>query len=211
MLTPRPARIYQAVGSDNRTRWPLNNHTPNKGWLAARRNVLPAGPTPNTWRYPYGTVLDIVLQNFPAGNRVVEQHPWHLHGHSFYVLGYGPGRFNRTEHEVGAARLIRGRGSELDSNFSGKSSGKTRTSVLYKDRLFSTHFWYNYKIHYYIIAISLSLISYNGEFFMFFNINILLTSYLLWLFLVVGYADNAMQLSCAQLDTDTPGFAAASH
>eukprot|EP01025_Chloroclados_australasicus_P028233 TRINITY_DN279_c0_g1_i1.p1 TRINITY_DN279_c0_g1~~TRINITY_DN279_c0_g1_i1.p1 ORF type:complete len:599 (+),score=58.06 TRINITY_DN279_c0_g1_i1:26-1798(+) len=40
-----------------------------------------------------GEIIDIVFQNYPALNGVVEQHPWHLHGYTFYVLGYGPGNF----------------------------------------------------------------------------------------------------------------------
>lgn len=38
-----------------------------------------------------GSVVDVVLQNAPALNGVLEQHPWHLHGHSFAVLAVGAG------------------------------------------------------------------------------------------------------------------------
>ncbi|GMH44381.1 hypothetical protein BSKO_12315 [Bryopsis sp. KO-2023] len=45
-----------------------------------------------------GDVVDLVIENLPASNNVVEQHAWHLHGYHFYVLGRGPGKFNRTKH-----------------------------------------------------------------------------------------------------------------
>ena len=41
-----------------------------------------------------GDVVDIVLQNTVALNGICEQHPWHLHGYHFWVLGSGPGRFS---------------------------------------------------------------------------------------------------------------------
>eukprot|EP01023_Acetabularia_acetabulum_P050982 TRINITY_DN557_c0_g1_i1.p1 TRINITY_DN557_c0_g1~~TRINITY_DN557_c0_g1_i1.p1 ORF type:complete len:586 (-),score=83.42 TRINITY_DN557_c0_g1_i1:299-2056(-) len=41
-----------------------------------------------------GEVIDVVLQGYPiAGSGKVDQHPWHLHGYSFYVLGHGAGEF----------------------------------------------------------------------------------------------------------------------
>ncbi|XP_047323099.1 L-ascorbate oxidase-like [Impatiens glandulifera] len=40
-------------------------------------------------------VIDIVLQNSNALKaNESEIHPWHLHGHDFWVLGYGEGRFD---------------------------------------------------------------------------------------------------------------------
>eukprot|EP01024_Parvocaulis_polyphysoides_P038918 TRINITY_DN3513_c0_g2_i10.p1 TRINITY_DN3513_c0_g2~~TRINITY_DN3513_c0_g2_i10.p1 ORF type:complete len:585 (-),score=72.36 TRINITY_DN3513_c0_g2_i10:612-2366(-) len=42
-----------------------------------------------------GEVIDIVIQSYPiAGSGKVDQHPWHLHGYSFYVLGHGVGEFS---------------------------------------------------------------------------------------------------------------------
>ncbi|TVU07930.1 hypothetical protein EJB05_41308 [Eragrostis curvula] len=41
-----------------------------------------------------GTVVDVVLQNANALEAgVSESHPWHLHGHDFWVLGYGEGMY----------------------------------------------------------------------------------------------------------------------
>ena len=40
-----------------------------------------------------GDVVDVVLQNTVALNGVCEQHPWHLHGHHFWVISHGPGSY----------------------------------------------------------------------------------------------------------------------
>lgn len=44
-----------------------------------------------------GEVVDVLIQNSRALNNVSEQHPWHLHGHSFWVLGHGMGKYNATK------------------------------------------------------------------------------------------------------------------
>ncbi|KAK2973574.1 hypothetical protein RJ640_030699 [Escallonia rubra] len=47
------------------------------------------------YRLQFNTTVDIVLQNantMTTDNSVT--HPWHLHGHDFWVLGYGTGKFN---------------------------------------------------------------------------------------------------------------------
>ncbi|KAM7275251.1 hypothetical protein ACFE04_017117 [Oxalis oulophora] len=47
------------------------------------------------YRLQYNSTVDIILQN--ANTIVVnnsETHPWHLHGHDFWVLGYGKGKFD---------------------------------------------------------------------------------------------------------------------
>ncbi|CAI0429045.1 unnamed protein product [Linum tenue] len=47
------------------------------------------------YRLKFGSTVDLILQN---GNTMVpnnsETHPWHLHGHDFWVLGYGEGEFD---------------------------------------------------------------------------------------------------------------------
>eukprot|EP01025_Chloroclados_australasicus_P022165 TRINITY_DN22990_c1_g1_i1.p1 TRINITY_DN22990_c1_g1~~TRINITY_DN22990_c1_g1_i1.p1 ORF type:complete len:626 (+),score=31.73 TRINITY_DN22990_c1_g1_i1:130-1878(+) len=45
-----------------------------------------------------GEIIDIVIVNYPLHTGKIDQHPWHLHGHSFYVLGYGPGNFSYEEY-----------------------------------------------------------------------------------------------------------------
>ncbi|XP_062194742.1 L-ascorbate oxidase-like [Phragmites australis] len=51
------------------------------------------------YRLQFGSVVDVVLQNtnMLAPNNS-ETHPWHLHGHDFWVLGYGIGRFDPAVH-----------------------------------------------------------------------------------------------------------------
>jgi L-ascorbate oxidase len=41
-----------------------------------------------------GQVIEIVFQNARALNGVAEFHPWHMHGHSFWVVGRGEGIYD---------------------------------------------------------------------------------------------------------------------
>ncbi|KVI06356.1 hypothetical protein Ccrd_015289 [Cynara cardunculus var. scolymus] len=52
----------------------------------------------SVYKLKFNTTVDIVLQNANMiANNNSETHPWHLHGHDFWVLGYGRGKFNATE------------------------------------------------------------------------------------------------------------------
>ncbi|KAI3969939.1 hypothetical protein MKW92_006662 [Papaver armeniacum] len=45
-------------------------------------------------------IVDVILQNANVlGEGVSEFHPWHLHGHDFWVLGYGEGKFSEENDE----------------------------------------------------------------------------------------------------------------
>ncbi|CAM0952253.1 unnamed protein product [Alopecurus aequalis] len=46
------------------------------------------------YRLAFDSVVDIVLQNSNMLNNISETHPWHLHGHDFWVLGHGDGKFD---------------------------------------------------------------------------------------------------------------------
>ncbi|KAL5556394.1 hypothetical protein UlMin_038630 [Ulmus minor] len=47
------------------------------------------------YRLKFNTTVDIILQNANSMvNKTSETHPWHLHGHDFWVLGYGSGKFD---------------------------------------------------------------------------------------------------------------------
>ncbi|XVE83196.1 hypothetical protein DITRI_Ditri16bG0068000 [Diplodiscus trichospermus] len=47
------------------------------------------------YRLNFNSTVDIILQNARDMNgRNNETHPWHLHGHDFWVLGYGEGKFD---------------------------------------------------------------------------------------------------------------------
>jgi len=43
-----------------------------------------------------GELVEIVMQNTLALNGKAEMHSWHLHGHSFYVVGFGFGNFDEN-------------------------------------------------------------------------------------------------------------------
>ncbi|KAK7860752.1 L-ascorbate oxidase [Quercus suber] len=50
------------------------------------------------YRLGFNTTVDIILQNantMTPNNS--ETHPWHLHGHDFWVLGYGEGKFDMNK------------------------------------------------------------------------------------------------------------------
>ncbi|XP_015873344.2 L-ascorbate oxidase [Ziziphus jujuba] len=54
--------------------------------------------------FSHGSIVDVILQNANAlTENVSEIHPWHLHGHDFWVLGYGEGKF--SEKDVGKFNL----------------------------------------------------------------------------------------------------------
>jgi L-ascorbate oxidase len=45
-------------------------------------------------KFVKGDVVELVLQNVLALNGVAEMHSWHLHGHSFWIVGQGVGTFD---------------------------------------------------------------------------------------------------------------------
>jgi len=48
------------------------------------------------YKVDLGKTYELVLQNYPACNGACETHPYHLHGHHFWVVGTWPGEFNGT-------------------------------------------------------------------------------------------------------------------
>ncbi|KAB2636891.1 L-ascorbate oxidase-like [Pyrus ussuriensis x Pyrus communis] len=58
------------------------------------------------YRLWFNSTVDVILQN--ANTMTVnnsETHPWHLHGHDFWVLGYGTGKFD-IKKDVGKYNLV---------------------------------------------------------------------------------------------------------
>ncbi|RRT62504.1 hypothetical protein B296_00026973 [Ensete ventricosum] len=52
----------------------------------------------NAYVIQFNSKVDVILQNANAlADNVSEIHPWHLHGHDFWVLGYGDGRFEEKD------------------------------------------------------------------------------------------------------------------
>ncbi|CAI9106123.1 OLC1v1005193C2 [Oldenlandia corymbosa var. corymbosa] len=63
-------------------------------------------PAPNTnatygngiYMLDFNSTVDVILQNANAlAVNVSEIHPWHLHGHDFWVLAYGDGKFTKED------------------------------------------------------------------------------------------------------------------
>lgn len=58
-------------------------------------NNTNATSTDSIYRLKFNSTVDIILQNANTMNKNnSETHPWHLHGHDFWVLGYGKGKFD---------------------------------------------------------------------------------------------------------------------
>lgn len=109
---------------DGYMKWAINNvsfklpHTP---YLIALKHKLPGAfdsePPPDNfksnydiysvaknsnatassgiYRLQFNSTVDIILQNANSMTpNNSETHPWHLHGHDFWVLGYGNGKFD---------------------------------------------------------------------------------------------------------------------
>jgi len=63
-------------------------------------DIMKPPPNPNTtkgsgiYNFAFGIVVDVILQNANVLKGVISEiHPWHIHGHDFWVLGYGEGKF----------------------------------------------------------------------------------------------------------------------
>jgi L-ascorbate oxidase len=105
---PLIAQVYSAVNEATAMSWP-DTDLPNM-------HVVPDKPL-STWDYTRtlqdegvsifngengvavlkfveGDVVDLVLQNALALNGAAEIHSWHLHGHSFWIVGQGNGTFD---------------------------------------------------------------------------------------------------------------------
>ncbi|KAG2670565.1 hypothetical protein I3760_14G091800 [Carya illinoinensis] len=64
-----------------------------------RPPINPNSTTGNgVYMFSLNTTVDVILQNANAlKDNVSEIHPWHLHGHDFWVLGYGEGKFSTKD------------------------------------------------------------------------------------------------------------------
>ncbi|XP_020573957.1 L-ascorbate oxidase-like isoform X2 [Phalaenopsis equestris] len=67
-------------------------------------DVMKPPINPNTtkgssvYKIEFNNTIDVVLQNTNAlSGNVSEIHPWHLHGHDFWVLGHGDGKFRKND------------------------------------------------------------------------------------------------------------------
>ncbi|KAJ9071972.1 hypothetical protein DSO57_1031973 [Entomophthora muscae] len=112
-LVPNPApppvrRLYYRVTHEEREpeetpRWFVNNVTikhPAVNLIAeAYKNTTHAHDETN-YRLEHldgNQVVEVVIQNTVDMVGVCDNHPWHLHGHSFWDMGSGPGKFSLEE------------------------------------------------------------------------------------------------------------------
>ncbi|CAN6177779.1 unnamed protein product [Urochloa humidicola] len=59
------------------------------------------------YTFEHGEVVDVVLQNADMRRHgISESHPWHLHGHDFWVLGYGNGKYEHGKDSKGLDEAI---------------------------------------------------------------------------------------------------------
>ncbi|KAF5747377.1 hypothetical protein HS088_TW05G00098 [Tripterygium wilfordii] len=95
-----PHTPYLIALKQNKTHL-FNQAPPPEGYdfvnydIYKRQNNSNATSSDSIYRLKFNSTVDIILQN--ANTMVVnnsETHPWHLHGHDFWVLGYGEGKFD---------------------------------------------------------------------------------------------------------------------
>ncbi|KAL2906003.1 L-ascorbate oxidase [Bienertia sinuspersici] len=100
-----PTTPYLIALKENKLRNNLhkvfNQRPPPNGYDWQNYDIYTPPPNVNAttsnsiYRLRFGTTIDIVLQNANMINpNNSETHPWHLHGHDFWVLGYGSGKFD---------------------------------------------------------------------------------------------------------------------
>ncbi|KZV53747.1 ascorbate oxidase [Dorcoceras hygrometricum] len=73
---------------------PPDGYDPSHDIYIVAKNVN-ATTSNAVYRLKFNSTVDVILQNSNTMNpNNSETHPWHLHGHDFWVMGYGLGKFN---------------------------------------------------------------------------------------------------------------------
>eukprot|EP00794_Sanderia_malayensis_P006294 gene6294-7016_t len=107
----KPEQNCNAAGGRN-LRWAVNGvsyrweRTPVAHMLYYRIRTSMFTENRGYYHINQGDVIDIIIQNYPACNQVCEQHPWHLHGHKFWVIGMGRGTWNGNATQVASLNTI---------------------------------------------------------------------------------------------------------
>lgn len=73
---------------------------PKENFLKQLRRRVDITNYPGVYPIRVGEAVQIVFQNRFSSLGVCEQHPWHMHGHTFYVVGSGPDEYDRDTAEV---------------------------------------------------------------------------------------------------------------
>jgi laccase len=111
MMGPVPVitTAYDAVKTDGAASWP-GTQLPDSLVVPDRPTITynytePVQDSVGTYNQATGTsyipfvegeMVEVVVQNTLALNGKAEMHSWHLHGHSFYVVGSGSGVFDES-------------------------------------------------------------------------------------------------------------------
>ncbi|GFZ18533.1 cupredoxin superfamily protein [Actinidia rufa] len=63
--------------------------------ISIKQENVSATSSNSIYRLEFNSIVDVILQNANTmeANKS-ETHPWHLHGHDFWVMGYGKGKFD---------------------------------------------------------------------------------------------------------------------
>ncbi|KAI8341147.1 multicopper oxidase-domain-containing protein [Chlamydoabsidia padenii] len=63
-------------------------------------NSTHRGYDPDLGTYPLASmeIVDFVIQNTYTPGKPCHQHPWHSHGHSHWLIAYGSGTYDETQH-----------------------------------------------------------------------------------------------------------------
>ncbi|XWS41527.1 hypothetical protein CRYUN_Cryun17cG0089300 [Craigia yunnanensis] len=96
-----PHRPYLIALNQNLTH-AFDQNPPPDGYDFVNYDIFKAQENKNAtssngiYRLNFNSTVDIILQNANAmKENNSETHPWHLHGHDFWVLGYGEGKFDK--------------------------------------------------------------------------------------------------------------------
>ncbi|CAA7401730.1 unnamed protein product [Spirodela intermedia] len=91
----------------------FSQSAPPETYDRANYDIFKQAANPNAtysdavYRLKFNSTVDIILQN---ANSMVpnnsETHPWHLHGHDFWVLGHGPGVFDPVNDPLRKYNLV---------------------------------------------------------------------------------------------------------
>lgn len=96
---------YKIKGAINSTP-PPDAPVPNYNVFAPPKPSLSANYGSPLYVFKKGSVVDVIVQNAntltPNNSEI---HPWHLHGHDFWVLGYGRGLYN-SERDAATFNLV---------------------------------------------------------------------------------------------------------
>ncbi|CAH9109664.1 unnamed protein product [Cuscuta europaea] len=98
-----PEKPYLIALKDGLLRGGVNQTQPPDSYDVKNYDIYSEPKNPNAtasssyYKLKFNSTVDVILQNANVlSGQVSETHPWHLHGHDFWVLGYGAGKYNHS-------------------------------------------------------------------------------------------------------------------